>query len=267
MLLAAPAVPDDVLRRMSAAEKAEYLRTLEAIEAHNSGCRYWTMFPETGPHRRELYVKHMEFFREGAEHRERLFLAANRIGKSESGSFEVTAHLTGRYPDWWEGRRFSGPIRCWAAGKNNETTRDILMAKMMGETQYVSNNTKAVSGTGMIPRRDIGPLTWRRGLDLIDRVKIKHHDASGKFDGWSRLQFKSYEQGRGSFEGTEQEVIYLDEEPPLDIYAECLMRTMTCDGIVLMTFTPLEGMSDVVLSFLPGGNLPADERRGFVETE
>ncbi len=31
----------------------------------------------------------------------------------------------GRYPDWWEGRRFSGPVRAWAAGKTNETTRDV----------------------------------------------------------------------------------------------------------------------------------------------
>ena len=33
----------------------------------------------------------------------------------------MTCHLTGRYPPWWEGRRFSGPVRAWAAGKTNET--------------------------------------------------------------------------------------------------------------------------------------------------
>jgi phage terminase large subunit-like protein len=73
------------------------------------------------------------------------------------------------------------------------------------------------------------------------------------------LGVKSYQQGRRSFEGTEQDLIWLDEEPPLDIYTECLVRTMTTDGLVMLTFTPLEGMSEVVLSFLPGGRIPQDE--------
>ena len=46
----------------------------------------------------------------------------------------------------------------------------------------------------------------------------------------------------------------LDEEPGLDIYTECLLRTMTNNGMVMLTFTPLLGMSDVVLP--PVGNCP-----------
>ena len=34
---------------------------------------------------------------------------------------------------------------------------------------------------------------------------------------------------------------------------------MTTNGLVMLTFTPLEGMSEVVLSFLPGGRIPQDE--------
>ena len=62
----------------------------------------------TGPFRRELYAKHIDFFHAGATHRERLFLAANQTGKTTAGAYEVTAHLTGIYPDWWEGKRFPG---------------------------------------------------------------------------------------------------------------------------------------------------------------
>ena len=69
--------------------------------------------------------------------------------------------------------------------------------------------------------------------------------------GWSTLGLKAYQQGRGSLEGTAQHGIWLDEEPPLDVYGECLIRTMTSDGIVMLTFTPLAGMSEVVMSFLP----------------
>ena len=73
---------------------------------------------------RELYQKHLEFFRAGRAYRERCFMAANRVGKTEgAGGYELTCHLTGYYPHWWEGRRFTGPVRAWAAGKTNETTR------------------------------------------------------------------------------------------------------------------------------------------------
>ncbi|TIR67326.1 MAG: hypothetical protein E5X15_28920, partial [Mesorhizobium sp.] len=41
-----------------------------------------------------------------------------------------------------------------------------------------------------------------------------------------------------------------DEEPPLDIYSEGLTRTNATGGITIVTFTPLLGMSDVVLRFL-----------------
>lgn len=71
---------------------------------------------------------------------------------------------------------------------------------------------------------------------------------------------KSYDQRREAFQGTEQDWIWLDEEPPMAIYTECLLRTMTNNGLVALTFTPLQGMSEVVLTFLPGGRLTEAER-------
>ena len=51
--------------------------------------RIESFYPETGPLRRELYPRHMEFFAAGARHNERLFLGRNRVGKSEAvGAFE-----------------------------------------------------------------------------------------------------------------------------------------------------------------------------------
>lgn len=37
-----------------------------------------------------------------------------------------------------------------------------------------------------------------------------------------------------------------------------LMRTMTTDGACFLTFTPLNGLTALVLEFLPGGKLPED---------
>ena len=197
---------------------------------------------------RRKYAKHLEFFKAGATYRERCAMAANRVGKTYGmGGYELTAHLTGRYPDWWEGRRFGRAINAWAAGKTRETTRDILQATLMGDLVKTATGRKYFDGTGIIPAATIGDLVFRSGgSDLLDTVKVRH--VSG---GWSLLGFKSYEQGRGAFEGTAKDVILLDEEPPQDIYGECLIRTATTNGITMLTFTPLEGLSEVVRSFLP----------------
>src|SRR4029077_7285859 len=87
---------------------AETIRALEAsLERKRSRNKIASYFPDDGPLRRELYTKHLEFFRLGKVHMERAFMAANRVGKTVVGAYEVTVHLTGEYPAWWEGKRFN----------------------------------------------------------------------------------------------------------------------------------------------------------------
>jgi len=240
------------LQRLPREQKLELIELLAERRRRESRRKLFTYYPNTGPLRRELYQRHLEFFRAGADFRERCFMAANRIGKTEgAGGYETALHLTGLYPEWWEGCYFDGPVRLWAAGKTNETTRDIVQAKLFGDVTR-EGARKGVSGTGLIPGDCIGEISWKQGVqDLIDTAQIKH--ASGR---WSTLGIKSYQQGRGAFEGTEQHGIWLDEEPPFDIYGECLIRTATTDGIVYITFTPLEGMTETAMAFLPGGKVP-----------
>jgi len=209
-----------------------------------------TYYPDEGPLRRELYPKHTEFFKAGIEHRERCMLAANRVGKTEGvGGYELTLHMTGKYPDWWEGRRFTHPVRCWAAGDTSQTVRDIIQEKLLGPTgEY---------GSGLIPGEYLISTSNKAGSvpDSVEGIKV-HHISGGN----SRCTLKSYDQKRKSFQGTEQDIIWLDEEPPIEIYTECLLRTMGVNekgaGIIMCTFTPLLGLSEVVLSYLPGGKLP-----------
>ena len=107
-------------------------------------------------------------------------------------------------------------------------------------------------GAGMIPGDLIRSTRTRRGIpNAIELAFVRH--ISG---GTSILTLKSYESGRESFAGTAQDVVWLDEEPDEEIYTEALMRTMTTNGILLLTFTPLKGLTPVVLKFLPGGKLP-----------
>jgi len=189
----------------------------------------------------------MEFFKAGATYRERCFMAGNRVGKSESGGcYELGLHLTGQYPHWWEGRRFEQPIDGLVAGDTSQTTRDILQAKILGAKDHKVHDD---IGTGLLPRKvvDTDSIISKSGVGgAVDSVKIKH--ISG---GWSTLVFRSYDQGRRIFQGIECHVVLFDEEPPLDVYSEALIRTMTTNGITMLTFTPLSGMSDTVMAFLP----------------
>jgi phage terminase large subunit-like protein len=224
--------------------KREILALLEERELRKSRRKILTYFPDTGELRRELYTKHTSFFEAGATYRQRLMLAANRVGKTESvGCYELTLHLTGNYPDWWVGRRFDHPIKAWAAGDTGKTARDILQQKLLGNTGNY--------GTGLIPHDNLIDTKAKSGIaDAVEIILVKH--ISG---GTSTLNLKSYDQRREAFQGSEQDVILLDEEPPLDIYTECLLRTMTNNGMLMLTFTPLMGISEVVLAFLPNGQL------------
>jgi phage terminase large subunit-like protein len=68
--------------------------------------------------------------------------------------------------------------------------------------------------------------------------------------GMSSVEFMSYDQKREAFQGTARSIVWLDEECPEDIYAECLMRTMTTDGLMMITFTPLQGLTPFIASWL-----------------
>lgn len=168
-------------------------------------------------------------------------MAGNRTGKTYGvGGYETALHLTGLYPDWWPGRRFDHPVEVWAAGDTSETTRDIVQAALMGPLGEL--------GTGLIPKRLIaGEPTKRMGVaGAMDTARVQY--ARG---GDSLLGFKSYDQGRKKFQGTAKHVIWLDEEPPADVYDECMLRLMTTDGMMLCTFTPLEGLTEIALRYLP----------------
>lgn len=201
-------------------------------------------------HARGLYAKHMEFFRLGATEWERAFIAGNRVGKTfGAGGYETALHLTGRYPDWWSGRRFDKPIDALVAGITTDETRDVIQHVLVGPPE-----DRAAWGTGLIPhdalrRTQQGEVdaSVKRGVaDALDVVQVRH--VSG---GWSRLQFRASDQGREKFQGTARDLVWFDEEPTMAVYGEGRMRVMTKKGLIICTFTPLKGLSEVALTFLP----------------
>jgi len=208
------------------AELAQHLEELKRRQEENRLDYY-------GP-----YPKQLEFHEMGASKRERMFMAGNQLGKTWSGGMEMAMHLTGRYPDWWQGRRFAGPIRAWAAGVTGESTRDNPQRILLG--------TLGRQGTGSIPKDAIVEVRTGRGLpDALDNILVMH-----KSGGISQVAFKSYERGREKWQGETLDVVWMDEEPPIDIYSEALARIAAKGGLVYLTATPLLGMSAVVRRFL-----------------
>lgn len=184
------------------------------------------------------YGKQVEFHNGGVAHRERLFMAGNQLGKTLSGGVEGAFHATGIYPDWWNGRRFTKPTRAWVAGVTAESTRDNPQRILLGPVGAV--------GTGMIPKPYIVKTSAARGTpDATETVVVRH--VSG---GTSQITFKAYADGREKWQGETLDWLWFDEEPPIDIYTEGLTRTNATGGMVFVTFTPLMGMSDVVVRFL-----------------
>lgn len=196
------------------------------------------------------YAKQMEFHAAGnLPVRERLFMAGNQLGKTWSGAAETAMHLTGIYPDWWEGRRFDGPITAMAGSVSSELTRDGVQRLLVGPPA-----SEAEWGTGMIPRDSI--IDWNRRIGTpngIDTITVKH-----RYGGTSTLLFKAYEQGREKWQANTVNFVWFDEEPPADVYSEGVTRTNATKGSVILTFTPLMGMSEVVRRFL---NEPSPGRR------
>ena len=66
------------------------------------------------------YPKQRAFDAMGLTKRERAFLAGTQLGKTLAASYEVAMHLTGFYPDWWEGIRFNEPVRVGIGSINSE---------------------------------------------------------------------------------------------------------------------------------------------------
>ena len=195
------------------------------------------------------YARQVEFHNAGAGFRERLFMAGNQLGKTWAGAYEVAMHLTGQYPDWWQGKRYPFAIRAMVGSESAELTRKGVQRLLVGPPEI-----REEWGTGSIPWAALKDTSMKQGVpDAISSAVVRH--ASGED---SVVQFSSYDQGRSKWQADTVDLVWFDEEPPLTIYSEGLTRTQATGGQVFVTFTPLLGMSEVVKRFLldkPAGSI------------
>lgn len=173
--------------------------------------------------------------------RQKALIAANQVGKTKTGGVGAVLHATGLYPDWYTGNRFKQTPIIWVGGNTIQNTRDLVQAELMGEP-----GDDDAFGTGAIPKHLIGRVTKYHGIpDALQSVMVKH--ISGK---WSKIVFKAFEQGKEAWMGKGVHYVWLDEEPPYDIYSQCLRATLRHSGIIAMTLTPESGMTPLVRKFM-----------------
>lgn len=221
--------------------KAELLALLEKREVY----RKYNKLEYFNP-----YEFQKQFYGASGKFQRRFLCAANRVGKSFSEAAEVAWHLTGRYPTWWEGHRFSKPILLWCVGITSDSTRKVLQKELFGT--IVAKDAAAI-GTGAIPRDCIDFETLERDGNKILMAKIKHYDHNGLVDGWSSVEFRSTNQGEHVLMGATVDYIWIDEEDPfrsLEIYSQCVTRTATTGGLVTITATPENGLTKLVDLFM-----------------
>lgn len=206
------------------------------------------------------YAKQRAFHAAGAKFGERLFMAGNQLGKTIAGGAEWAIHLTGRYPDWWEGAVFDRPPVLWAGSVTSESTRKNPQRILIGPPEREEE-----WGTGFIPKDCLRDTTRAIGVpNLLDSVVVKWGGGGDVQSGEGLLHLIAYEKGREKWQGPTVDGVWFDEEPPPEIYSEGLTRTNNGQRgqFAQMTFTPLKGMSEVVTRYLrpEGGDAGASNR-------
>lgn len=154
----------------------------------------------------------------------RWVFGGNRSGKTECGAVECVYITRGVHP-YRENRKNTFG---WVVSLTREVQRDVAQAKIL---QYLSPYW--IEDIVMQSGRKDAPH-----LGVIDQIHVKN-----VFGGVSVIGFKSCDQGRERFQGSSLDFVWFDEEPPEDIYDECLMRVLDRNGEIFGTMTPLKGLT------------------------
>jgi len=150
--------------------------------------------------------------------KEKLYIGGNRSGKTVAGVTELVMWATGEHA--FNDNIPKPPCRLRAVGVDIE---DGIKKILIPEFQK------------WVPVRYLRNGSWDDSYDKQARIL---HLTNGSF-----IEFMSYEQEVEKFAGTSRHAIFFDEEPPEDIFNECLMRLVDTDGSYWISMTPLIEMS------------------------
>lgn len=186
----------------------------------------------------EPYPFQLEWIGASKKYSQRYLSAGNRLGKTFGACAETSIHLTGLYPDWWNGAVIDGANHdFWCIGVSQESVNNVLMKELLGVSDC---RDLANLGTGAIPRDCIDKKSMVKDGQRCLKIKIKH--VSGQTN---TLHFFASTQDETVFMGSSVKYVHLDEQfkNESEIYAQCLTRTATTDGFISVTATPEQGVT------------------------
>ena len=144
----------------------------------------------------------------------RVLFWGNRVGKTEGCAQEVARYVLGEH----KYRDITIPIEVWCACPSFDMQKETTQKKLEKYLPASSIKHKTFITSG----------AWGE-VELTNGSKIN---------------FKSYEQGREKFQGAGKRLIWFDEEPPKDIWEECTVRAEAgIDLDIIMSMTPIKGMT------------------------
>ena len=155
-----------------------------------------------------------------------LGVRGNRSGKTECGAVEALWTALGNHPF----RKNRKDVFGWVVSLSMQVQRDVAQRKIL---HYLRPDH--ILDIVMQSGRKDSPETG-----IVDQIVLKN-----SFGGTSVIGFKSCDQGREKFQGSSLDFVWFDEEPPRDVYEECLMRVLDKEGDIFGTMTPLKGLTFV----------------------
>lgn len=214
---------------------------LDYLERH----KYKYMYRDWSPTQTGFYDWQMRYIDESATKGTICLCAGNQVGKTSVGAYVDAIHLLGDYPDDWKGRKFEHAPVCWLLGVTGEKVRDLLQLALFGR-----RIDREFTG-GLIPRerilhKECEPMQGTK--NSFRTIPVKH--SSGDV---SICKLWGYSQGQSVLMGDVVDLVHLDEEPKdAKIYPQLVTRLLNGDkgmgGLMLLTFTPENGMTELVES-------------------
>lgn len=148
----------------------------------------------------------------------RQFIGGNRSGKTVGGATEAIWYATGKHP--FKKLQWEPPVKL----------RVVTVDFTQGLEQIVKPEIKK-----WLPPSELQNGSWEDSYSKQLRELT--------LDNGSTIEFMSYEQETEKFAGTSRHGIWFDEEPPQEIFTECMLRLLDVSGDWWMTMTPVEGMT------------------------
>ena len=176
---------------------------------------------------------------------ERSIVLGNQQGKTTSCAHEMAFQACDVYPEWYKGKRHVVPsieraseFVGWLASVTSQNVRDGGQQRLLGDI-----SRKDGLGTGAIPLDYIEGVTLSRGIShFADTITVRRESG-----GHAVLQTKTYEQSVLSYQGVPVDLLWFDEDMGYDdrIYNEGLARTFAAQGRIIVSLTPMLGMTPI----------------------